>query len=525
MQYLIPQTIDQAAQRHPEGEAVRIYDRTLTYGELARRSNQLARVLRENGVQRRDRVGIYLTKSVEAVIALYGILKAGAAYVPLDPAAPPARTAFAIRDCGIRCLITQKSKIRSLQSIVSQDIGLQCAIGIESVEQLPLRGIPWEAVFAAPDVPPPVVSMGVDLAYIIYTSGSTGTPKGIMHTHESGLSFARWAAHAYGIRREDRLSNQAPLHFDMSIFDFFVAAVAGAATVIIPDEYLKLPASYARLLQDERITVFFTVPFALSQLLSRGMLPERDLSALRWIIFGGDTHSPRHIRQLMEMLPHTRFSHMYGPAETNGCTYQIIDQLPADPDEPFHIGKACEGMEALVLDENGHPVETGGSGELLIRTPTMMQGYWNRPDLNERVFYRRTVFDYCEDIFYRTGDLVEILPDGNLKFLGRKDRMIKIRGFRVELDEIEMALLAHPAVEECAVFTVAEESGSQQIQAAVILKKDAAVAENELAKFLRERLPGYAVPHFIDSVQAFPRTPSGKVDRRKLQQQAQEKKR
>jgi len=516
MIYLIHQAIDRAAGKHPDYEAVRMYDQSLNYEQLAQRSNQLARTLQENGVKRRDRVGIYLNKSLESAIAIYGILKAGAVYVPLDPATPFSRLSFVIQDCGIRHIITQKSKIQILKQLVKNKTSLKCVIGVAGDSDLPFQCISWADVANAPSgYLAGAKIIGQDLAYIIYTSGSTGNPKGIMHTHHSGLSFAKWAAQAYGLHCKDRLSNQAPLHFDMSIFDFFAAAVAGAATVIIPDEYLKLPASYTKLLQDERISVFFTVPFALSQFLSRGMLNKRNLSALRWVIFGGDTHSPQHIRALMKQLPETRFSHMYGPAETNGCTYQIISELSENPAEPFHIGKACEGMEALVLDETDQPVAPGENGELLLRGPTMMQGYWNRPDLNKRAFYYRQAIDNYEDKFYRTGDLVEILTDGNFKFLGRKDRQIKTRGFRVELDEIEMALLSHPAVEESAVFAVSDENGSHQIEAAVILKQND-TNESELIKFLKARLAKYAVPQRITLMETFPRTATGKADRRAL---------
>lgn len=522
--YLIQQAIDRVADSAPDHEALRIYNDRLSYRQLAERSNSLAHTLVNKGVKRGDRVGIYLNKSLESVIAIYGILKAGAAYVPLDPSAPPSRVSFMIGDCGIQHLVTEKSKTARLAKILQEGLELSCIIGIQPNDTLPVDCLSWDQVYQSPsDGPPAVKIIEQDLAYIIYTSGSTGTPKGIMHTHRSSLSFSQWAAAAYGLRPEDRLSNQAPLHFDMSIFDLFAAAVAGATTVIIPDEYMRLPASYAKLLADEKVSVFFTVPFALSQLLFRGVLENHDFGQLRWIVFGGDTHSPAHIRSLMELLSTTRFSHMYGPAETNGCTYLHLEQLPSE-DQPIPIGNACENMEGLVLDADDKPVGAGQSGELLMRTPSMMLGYWNRPDLNAGVFFRREVFEGFTELFYRTGDLVEILEDGQYRFIGRKDRQIKVRGYRVELDEIETLLLSGNRVEEAAAYPLEKADGAKVIEVAV--KLDAGVEFDSVAmlKFLKSRLPWYAVPDKIVAVEAFPRTGSGKISRRELQRLALQRK-
>ena len=520
MIFLLPHIIDSAAERFPEKEALRFYDQSLTYAELVQRSNSLARALRAQGVKRRDRVGIYLNKGFESVIAMYGILKAGAAYVPLDPSAPIIRLTYVIQDCGIRHLITQEGKRDAVQQI-SAGTELECVIGMQSLD-LPIRSIPWDEVFNTPDATVPDMDLiEQDLAYIFYTSGSTGEPKGIMHTHHSGLSYAKWATQVYSLHHEDRLSSHAPLHFDMSTFEFFAGLLAGTAIEIIPEEVMKLPASYSKLLADKKISVFFTVPFMLTQLLLRGALHARDLSAIRWVIFGGDTSSTKHVRALMTQLPQARFSHMYGPAETNGCTYYNISSLPDKSDAPIPIGKVCPNMEGLVVNEDNQPVAPDGVGELLIRSPTMMQGYWGRPDLNERAFFRRPVFANYEDVFYRTGDLVQLLLDGNLKFVGRKDRQIKTRGYRVELDEIEVALLSHDGVEETAVFPIADGEGSHRIEAAVTLKDRAMATSSDLGEHLKDRLPWYAIPSKIAIVDGFPRTSSGKIDRRELQRRAQ----
>jgi amino acid adenylation domain-containing protein len=517
MNYLLPHAVDRAAHRSPDRDAVRCAGSVLTYGELARRSNGLARLLVEEGVERGDRVGLYMTKSVDVAVAMHGIMKAGAAYVPLDPFAPPARTAFVIQDCGIRHLVT--TDLRLDQSGLFEDGTHGVSLLIGAGPRAGLRGIGWEDVGrAATDVPPTRGTTELDLAYILYTSGSTGTPKGMMHTHRSGLSFARWGASTYALGADDRVSNHAPLHFDLSTFDFFAAEQAGATTVVVPEAITKLPADLARLMARERINVWYSVPFALIQLLERGNLEMLDLGPLRWILFAGEVFPVKHLRRLMELLPHVRFSNLYGPAETNVCTfYNVPAPPPASTDDPVPIGLACANVETVVVDDHDRAVRPGEPGELLIRGAVMMRGYWGRPDLNERAFYRRPVFGgHYQDVFYRSGDIVEQLPDGNLKYIGRKDRQIKTRGYRVELDEVEAALLSCPLVEEAAAYVVPDGQGSVLIEAAVTPKDGQTPSGHDVLAHVAGRLPVYAVPAELHVLTAFPRTSTGKIDRRQL---------
>jgi acyl-CoA synthetase (AMP-forming)/AMP-acid ligase II len=545
--YLIPHAVEQAAARRPAQEAFRCYDQGLTYAALWARANALAHTLIDQGLRRGDRVGIYLHKSLECAVAIYGILQAGAAYVPLDPHAPPARVAFMVRDCGIRVIVSEESKRRALAALGAAEgehaAGLACAIGLRPAGadgDGGLRLVSWADVASHPTTPPPVRAMQDDLAYVMYTSGSTGTPKGMMHTHASGLAYAKMAAQVYGVGPQDRLSNHSPLHFDMSTFDYFSGPLGGATTVVIPEEYKLLPASLAKLVEDERLTIWYSVPFALTQMLLRGELADRDMSALRWVLFGGEPFGPKHLHALMAQWPHARFSNVYGPAEVNQCTYFHVPPVPnAYAEEQAPIGKVWENAAGLIVDEDDRvlaaapgvggdeapaaepqavePQEAAGPvGELLIRAPTMMRGYWNRPDLTARALYTVAGEGGFDAVYYRTGDLVELLPDGNLRFLGRKDRQVKTRGYRVELDEVEAALLTHTGVEEAAVFAVPDAEGSRRIVAAVILKSQAAAGEAELARHLGQRLPPYAVPRPILVCATFPRTATGKIDRNAL---------
>jgi amino acid adenylation domain-containing protein len=362
--------------------------------------------------------------------------------------------------------------------------------------------------------------MEQDLAYILYTSGSTGVPKGVMHTHRSALSFAEIAVREYGLTADDRISNHAPLHFDLSTLDYFGGAVAGATTVIIPESHTKLPASLSGLVEQERLTVLYAVPFALVQFLLHGALDKRDLSSLRWVLFGGEPFPPKHLRALMEALPHARFVNVYGPTEVNGVTHYPIGSI--DDESPVPIGRPYGNVEMMIVDDDDAPVAPGEPGLLLVRTPTMMRGYWGRPDLNARAFYTRPTFGLYEDVFHRTGDLVQLRPDGNLDFLGRKDRQIKTKGYRVELDEVEAALLQHAAVEAAAAFPVLNGDGSRRIEAAVTLREPGTVDAAELARHAAARLPVYALPEKIAVMTTFPRTSTDKIDRLQLQNMATE---
>ena len=520
MVYLLSQIIDRSAEKFPERSAFRFYGEELSYSELSGRSNQLARTLIRQGVHRRDRVGIFMNKCLEMPLAVYGIMKAGAAYVPIDPAAPAGRLKYIIQHCGIHVLITQVSKLKLLSEIIGET-ELDCLIGIDGASDLTIRSVPWQEVY---DASSQTLDSGPmteqDLAYIMYTSGSTGEPKGIMHTHHSGLSYAKLSAETYQLREKDILGNHSPLHFDMSTFEFFSGPLKGACTILIPEEYTKLPASLSNLMADEQLTIWYSVPLALVQLLLRGAMETRDLSALRWILFGGEPFPIKYLRKLMIRLPNARFSNVYGPAEVNQCTFYHVPKPPEKNEDSIPIGQVWANSEGLVIDPHDQPVDPGTTGELLIRSPTMMQGYWNREDLNQRSFYYHTPFQGYQETFYRTGDLVQLTENGNYKYMGRKDRQIKTRGYRVELDEIEIALLSHKQVEEAAVFHIPDSEGSTLISAGVTLKDKQKVAESELMNYLKTRLPWYAVPRKIDIVKEFPRTSSGKIDRLKLQNQA-----
>ncbi len=520
MVYLLPHLIERAAELDPDHVALRYRGESLTYGELFARASQLAQALVDDGVAPGDRIGILLPKCFESAIALYGIMSAGAVYVPLDPTAPAARVEFVIRDCGIRRVVSSAAKSQVIEELHAAGTPLEAIFGIDDSEAIPYRSVSWKEIAAFPATPPPVPTTEQDLCYILYTSGSTGTPKGIMHTHRSALAWAEVTTSVYRLSSDDVISNYAPLHFDLSTLDYFGGARARATTVIIPEEYTRFPASLAGLIEDEKMTVFYTVPLALVRLATPGILEGRDFSTLRLVLFGGEPMPLKHLQSVMTQLPAVQFVNVYGPTETNGCTHYPVVAEPQEGDDSLPIGRPYPNVDAMVVDSDGAQVEVGESGELLVRAPTMMRGYWGRPDLNEKAFFTRNEHGGIPEVFHTTGDLVEPLPDGNLRFLGRRDRQIKARGNRVELDEVEAVLLQHAAVHEAAIYALADGEGSLQIYGDVILVEGQATEPRELSQHMRSALPTYAVPSAINARRDFPRTSTGKIDRRALQAEA-----
>ncbi|MCA9896156.1 MAG: AMP-binding protein, partial [Anaerolineae bacterium] len=430
------------------------------------------------------------------------------------------RLASIIEDCGIRAMVSQGDKVSVLQEVASQQSTLECVIGLDT-NDLSLRTFNWDDVAQMPDQQQSLPRLTEhDLAYIMYTSGSTGKPKGIMHTHYSGLSYVRMSAATYSVGHDDRLSNHSPLHFDMSTFDYLTGPYCGATTIIIPEAYTLFPASLSKLIQDERMTIWYSVPFALTQLLLRGALDDRDLSSLRWILYGGEPFPLDQLKALMERLPNARVSNVYGPAEVNQCTYYHIPAPENWPDDlkTIPLGEIWGNAEGLIVDEHDGIIEDTVVGELVVRAPTMMLGYWQRPDLNERAFYRVQSNSSLEHVFYRTGDLVYRNDEGLLEFVGRKDHQVKIRGYRVELAEVDRILTLHDSVEQGTAYVMPDADGDK-LGAAVKLMDGATIEAKDLLMHLQAHLPHYAVPDGIRFVTSFPRTGTGKVDRRALQAQ------
>lgn len=525
---LVHSCVDDAAARNPDHPAVVLGAETLSYGDLSDATSRLADALVDLGVERGDRVGLYVHKSFETVIGAYGIMKAGAAFVPIDPQIPVERLAMIVDDCGIEIVVTERRKLATLDALGSLgSLGgastssatstIRAVVSATDGAAHDFEVVDWPALRASeatararPSDRPSRAIEPDDLAYIMYTSGSTGVPKGMMHSHRSSLGFGRWGVEHCGLVPSDRVASHGPLHFDISIFDIFSTGIAGATVVLVPEPVTRFPASLSKLLEEQAVTALFTVPFAFMQLVANGALAERSLTALRWVLFGGEPFPARHLRSLMHALPQAEFSNVYGPAEAPACvTHTVV--TPPDADDVIPIGQPSPHTDVLVVEPGtDRPVEPGAVGELLVAAPSITLGYWNRPE--------RNAVSYLHDddrTYFRTGDLVSVRPDGIFDFLGRGDRMVKTRGFRVELDEIEAAISSHPLVAEAAAFTSRDEDDVVLVHAA--FTTDAVtVDESAISAHAAARLPSYAMPVSLTRHESFPRTTSDKIDRTAL---------
>jgi len=510
--FLLPHLLENAAKTHPNVTAVRCGDDELSYAELRTRAARFGAALGTRGVGPGDPVGIHMAKSLDAVVAIHGTQRAGAISVPIDIMTPPAVLKGIAAEIGLAAIVTDtqgnsrfgRHKVAPLDVGPHLDVPQVVGPGGDSD-----RHMTWDEV-ATHEIAPIAPSAGDDPAYMITTSGSTGAPKAIVHTHRSGLSYAQQAASCYGLGPNDRLASVAPFHFDQSTFELFAAVAACATVVLVREPLLKFPAELSSLVEREKISVWYSVPTILIHLLNRGALDRRDLSSLRWVLFGGEMFPSAALRELMGHLPNVRFSNVYGPAEVNHCAHHHLEEPPG-LDDSIPIGSPWNETSLRLVDDDANLVEGKGRGLLEVRTSTMMAGYWRQPGLTAASISVETSSDGLTERWYRTGDVVERTADGLLHFRGRADRQTKIRGNRVELEAVEAAVSDAPHVLRCAAVTVESNEGAQLV--AVVEGQDELDPEEVLAS-VRAALPPYAVPTNIVIVDSLPRTTSGKVDTR-----------
>ena len=502
--------LNASAERRSACVAIEEPDGTsITYQALHNLAGRVRDYVRLQRGGRGERVGLCMTKSIDAVAVIFGVLKAGAAYVPCDPHAPPSRNAFILADCQVKVAFVEERLAGDLNREL-ETLGVSIPLFIIGT---PGGGAALsEAIGRAHhNTPLPKTADAQpepdDLAYILYTSGSTGRPKGVMLTHRNAVSFVQWCSEIFRPTAEDRFSSHAPFHFDLSILDIYVPTQHGATLVLVAHELGKEPSRLADFIDRKRITVWYSAPSILSLMAQFGDLLSRGYEALRLVLFAGEVFPIGHLRSLRQQWPQPRFCNLYGPTETNVCTFlEVPAQIPAERSEPYPIGTTCSHLSSRVIDEDGMDVIGSARGELCIAGPAVTPGYWRRPEQTAKVFLN----DDDGRQWYRTGDVVSLDEHGDYLFHGRRDRMVKKRGYRIELGEIESCLYTHPSIRQAAVVAV-ETGEGLSIKAFVCTRDAQRPSLIALKQYCSRRIPLYMIPDVIVFRDSLPTTSTDKV--------------
>jgi len=515
--YLLHHLLTETADKFPDKTAVVCKDDKITYEELDRRSGKLASALIADGLQAGDRVGLFLTKSIDSLIGIFATLKAGGVYVPIDPLAPAKRAAYIIDNCGIKHLMTSADKADRLWSELINDLAHVYLVGTDTAPDMPETEtviVLSKHIEAYTPVALPVPRISTDLAYILYTSGSTGQPKGVMISHQAALTFIDWAFEEFQVVTEDVVANHAPLHFDLSVFDIYVTIKAGGRLVLVTQQYSTFPVMLTKLISEEKITIWYSVPSALILMLNKGGFAKYEYSNLRLILFAGEVFPIKYLRELRGMVQ-SRLCNLYGPTETNVCTFYDASVLEDDRVVPVPIGKAITNYDLIALKKDGSPAAPDEEGELCARGPGLMSGYWGDEEKTNHLLIRNPLQNNFEEKIYRTGDLVTRDNDDNYIYVSRIDNMVKSRGYRIELGEVESVIYTHPNVAEAVVIAIPDEEISNRIIAFVASECEDLDA-GEVLEYCGERLPKYMIPESLEVRKSLPKTSTGKVDRNQL---------
>ncbi len=482
------------ARRTPQSEALRMDGRALSYGELDARANRLARHLVALGVSAESLVGVWLERSPDMVVALLAVLKAGGAYVPLDPAFPRDRIGFMIEDAAIAVVVTHSSLRDALPSAMPRVVVLDA-------EAARIAQWPAEA--------PSVGAGAASLAYVIYTSGSTGLPKGVQIEHGAVVNFLQSMRREPGIGATDRLVSVTTLSFDICGLEVFGPLTVGGSVVLASRATAIDGKALAALLDDAHATILQATPATWRLLLDSGWAGVRAASGLK-MLCGGEA-LPRELAERLLALPGELWN-LYGPTETT--IWSTLTRV-RDTMSPISIGRPIANTSVHVLEPSGMPAPMGVAGELYIGGAGVARGYLRRPELTAEKFLTLTLDGVSERV-YRTGDLVRLRGDGLLEFVGRHDQQVKLRGFRIELQEIEAVLATHPGLRQCVVGIREDTPGDQRLIAYLVPAEGSRFEAEAARTMLRTRLPEYMIPNLFVVLDALPLTPNGKLDRKAL---------
>jgi amino acid adenylation domain-containing protein len=493
----IVQVFEAQVARTPNAVAVSFGDKSISYRELNTKANQLARHLRRLGINTEDMVVCCLERSIELIIALIGVLKAGGAYVPLDPTLPKERLDYILSDTRGRVMLSQKKLI---------DLGL-AKLNISSIA----LDDPNSPIWTESEESYEKALSPENMAYVIYTSGSTGRPKGVAVEHRAVIRLVKNTN--YCDFNSDQVFLQfAPISFDASTFEIWGALLNGGRLVLVPNQALSLE-ELGRVIRDNGVTTVWLTAGLFHVMVERHLA---DLGSLSQLLAGGDVLSPWHVQQVLNKLPHVRLINGYGPTEatTFTCCHPFAPEAPVV--EPLPIGRPIANSRVYILDSALRPVPIGQAGELFIGGDGLARGYLNNSELTAEKFITHQLSNGAVERLYRTGDQARFLPDGSVQFLGRTDNQIKLRGYRIELDEIEVVLRRHAGVRQACVVAEREGVSVRRLLAYCVPAENANLDETTLREHLLSILPQYMIPSAFILLNSLPLTPTGKVDKQKL---------
>ncbi|MEW5740696.1 MAG: amino acid adenylation domain-containing protein [Myxococcota bacterium] len=502
------------------GDAVAVVqgERSVTFRALDEASSRLAALLHAKaGALPTPLVGVTSAVTIESVIGILGVLKAGLAYVPLDIRSPPDRLARIVRDAKLEVLLLDALAFPEAPALAAVE-SVKDVISLEPSAPAGPRALAWREALDRPPLAAPVKVLIDDLAYVLYTSGSTGEPKGVMLTHRNARTFVDWMEKEFQVTSEDRLMSRSPLNFDLSVFDVFNALKAGATLIVHDGRQAKHedgPArhrAYVDTLRKHRATILYTTPSTFMTLLDKGGLDAT--CALRLMLYAGEPFRPPLLKQLMLALPKTKVANIYGPTETNIVTCYW---LPGPPEgtQPIPIGVEVDDTDIIVVDDAGRRCGVGEVGELWVRGGTVCVGYFGKDELTAQRLVK-SPFHPFPAWYWRTGDYGFRREDGVLVYHGRLDNMVKTRGYRVELGDVESAIAQLPEVSIGAVVPLPHERHGSVLVALVVPREGKTVSVEALKAHLTRTLPEYMVPVAIEVRGELPSTSTGKVDRQRL---------
>jgi amino acid adenylation domain-containing protein len=485
---------EQQVQRSPQATAVSFEQQSLDYAELEQKATDIACLLLAKNIEPGQLVGIYLERSIELVVAVLGILKAGAAYVPLDPEYPEAHLNYIVADSNIRVMLSQKRFESRLPSEVADVVFLDSDNLYVNVEAQKL----------------PAVTDDI-LAYVIYTSGSTGKPKGVMVPHAAVVNHACWMKDLFKFDQTDRMLQKSPISFDASVCEIFVPLLSGACVVLsVPGGDRDIDYLIQEI-QNNKITTLILVPSAL-RILLQNLSDPAALGTLRRMGCGGEALT-QELKQAYYESCSAPLYNLYGPTEStiDATSFLCKEEFAGDN---IPIGNPVSNKQAYILDRRLQPVPIGVPGELHIGGAGLAQGYLNRAELTAEKFVADPFVDDAQARLYKTGDLARYREDGSIEYIGRIDHQVKVRGFRIELGEIETVLAQHDLIKDCAAMLFEDHQGHKNIAAYFV--SDNSISTLSLRNYLRKKLPQYMIPTLLTKLDEIPVSPNGKIDYKTL---------